>query len=589
MKKVLPVILISGAFGLGVGVGLGVWLSPTVPDSIAQKSMNSTQAQVNTDDAATPASNQVRPSGQSSSNTSAANLPFLSQADASGDQTLGDFAATWNDADQGATAFERRMNRAMIISQWAKQDLEEALRFVRENVHGKEDLDAISALYMVYAEKDLSGAIASIDSWTNREQKLRAKASILQIMGESDPFGAVKLWLDVDPRGYSQEVTYAAYQEDPARFMAEAAQLARDDRHHAMDSLVAAMVQDDSQLALTIAMGDPSIDARNRMINTILRKIGEQDPYEAIKVYQSLDAPNPNLYAIRNILAEMAVSDPEVALEYARNLDDYNDNNLRTVLIRIAQNDPAKAWTLANEESDSVNIFNIQQNVFSQIVSKNLTLAQEIVDGLQDNRQKEQFQSQLISFLAREDPQNALDYAYQIGDPQLEERALNNVVNQLARDDPKLALDFAMDNRDLANTNTISSALQGWMNVDGEGGLRWLTSLPDEDFRNEVGASVAQRVSYQNPELANQILDEITVADSQRSNLTRNLATAYLRRSPEKALEFSMKQQNPDLQYIALESVFAQWKNYDAETARSELLALNLEEGIQAKLLEKIQ
>lgn len=588
MSRPLPLAVLSAAFGLAIGVGLGVWLTPNLPQHIAQK------ASVHSEAAPTSASHikhaAVANAGELEI-TINADTPQSSSSplDIMPKTAPTNFEQAWADTSDKKTRFEQRWARAILMSQWAEKDPQAALAFLRDNIKGHKDADAVSALYMVFAERDLDGAIASLDTWKDHHFKLQAKASILQIMSETDPFGAVDLWLEVEPRGFSQEVTYAAYLQDAQRFLNQVDQLPREKRIHAMDSLVAAMSQEDPQAALNIALNEHSLNARNRMLNTILRKVGEEDAYAAIRIYQGLPESANNLYAIRQVLGTLAAKDPEAALAFARETDDFNQNNLRTVLSNMAQEQPERAWKIAMEESGSMKAQSMAVNVFNQILNRDPEMAQRLLADISNDHIQQQCQQQMLNQLARKDPQSALDFAFEVGDADLEKHAVNSVVNQLTRDDPKLALEFAMENRDLASDNAVSNALQHWFKVDEEAGYNWLNKLPDDARRAELGADVAQRLAYQNPDLAESLMQRVDIDADKQPQITRYIAQAYLRVDTDKALTYSLQQDDPKLQYAALESVFTQWKNYNAEAARQTLSTLSVDDEIREKLLAKFE
>lgn len=587
MKLPLPLMLISGAFGLAIGAGLGVWLTPALPDGVAR--INTPSIHLSARVAATEAPNSTAASVINTAPKNATdrslNSAFL-DLNANGST---DFAQAWSDASQKTTSFEKRWTRELLISRWAEQDLAAALAFLKSNIKGQEDADAIAALYAIYAQRDLPGAIASLEQWNDHQHRLKAKASILQVMSQSDPFGAVDLWLNTEPRGFSQEVTYAAYQQDASRFLAQIDQLPRDKRAHAMDSLVAAMTQDDPNAALNMALNEGSLDTRQRMLNTIIRKLGEDDPHKALELFNSLPGNTDNIYAIRHVLGNLAGDDPEAALKFVRNTDDINQNSLRTVLNRIAQDDPKYAWSLAMSENKSLQHNSLAINVFNQVLHQDPQLAKSLLSEVEDPNIIEQCRNQLINRLAQEDPQSALDFAYETGLPQLEENAVNAVVNQLAKDDPKLALDFAMSNQDVASEHSIGNALQTWFRTDQEASLNWLKTVPKEDQRANIGATVVQRLTYQDPALAEKIMAEIEIEENKVPNMTRQIAQAYLRLDSQKALEYSLQQSNPALQYEALDSVFTQWRSINKDDAERELLSLNIDDEIRTKLMGKHQ
>ncbi|MFP4157016.1 MAG: hypothetical protein ACLFU4_05295 [Opitutales bacterium] len=261
--------------------------------------------------------------------------------------------------------------------------------------------------------------------------------------------------------------------------------------------IVKAMVQADPERARSYVDGMDPGAARLQAINAVAHSLVREDPAAAIDFFNSLDFKDERRRALSGLSWQLVQNNPELAKEFMLTSEDpLVQRALSHQLARsLAEQDRDSALDWAGQIKDSSARENALRNIVSDWVVGDPQAAFDYIGGLEEENTLSLYQNALNNFV-REDPAEAVLWLEQLsGDGVLSDQAARSyqqAANAYVRHDPMAASEWiasleAGENRDGA----VSSLVQQIQQDDPEAGFRWAATMDDA---NQRGRSLEQSV-----------------------------------------------------------------------------------------------
>jgi hypothetical protein len=181
--------------------------------------------------------------------------------------------------------------------------------------------------------------------------------------------------------------------------------------------------------------------------------------------------PNTDLryMALRGVLSFMADTNPAGALQMARTLGDFPNNEpLSSVIYR--------QWAATDPQTAA------------------LAAAQENVDGWRSPV------GQVVRTWAGQDPAAAANWALSLSDPTAQSRSISQVMRQWAREDPIAAANWINALPPGGSHDSAVAALASSIAAtDPQYAVSWAQNIADENARNSALRRVSREVMWRNP------------------------------------------------------------------------------------------
>ena len=246
-----------------------------------------------------------------------------------------------------------------------------------------------------------------------------------------------------------------------------------------------------------------SLRQRYRLL--VNRAVAQREPEQVLQSMPAHVTRSPDsnrYYAAMNALAR---TDIDRALMYYESLSSQTARQAFANIIgtELARQDPERAiaWAQAQQRGPGSRML---RNVLAQVAISDPELAMAEIGQIDSRHLRQQTLSQVLSAVARDDPQQALVYLDQMNDPRDREAAAETIVGQWARSDPEAAVNwllasdapraqrlprqtgFAIVNND------VDAAIRLLPRVDERTAAEWRLMIPGELARQR-GAADAQR------------------------------------------------------------------------------------------------
>ncbi|NBV84774.1 MAG: hypothetical protein EBS01_00570 [Verrucomicrobia bacterium] len=233
----------------------------------------------------------------------------------------------------------------------------------------------------------------------------------------------------------------------------------------------------------------------------------KSDPAGALQWFAGLENGDQKNLARTSILNRIATVDPSRALDYANQMPAGEDQKqlLSRALAAIGKKDPGAAFAAAQTLPEGDIRKTGLDAVLTQIASTNVSEAQRLLSEL---------------------PPNSVSSAPAV------------ITSRLARDNPQNALDFAATLAEGAGRDAASGALaREWAGRDVEAAAKWLDSIPKGATRDSAVASFATRTAPRDPEGATLWASTLPPGKQRSATLTQTISI-WQRTNPAAAAEW---------------------------------------------------
>jgi len=413
----------------------------------------------------------------------------------------------------------------VLIARLTEIDPQTAADLATDAYHNK-NYGLLSQVYTNWATLNLEQAINSAINIQDTNLKNNAANGIIVAIDVND----VQLITETSKRlgiEVSEEVYVSKAAQEPEAAIQEAMFMdAGYERDSALQNIAATWAAKDPEQALAYAQDIPNNQIRQQLIESILFSWAETDPQAAYEVLQTLPTTAQTTNISYTIFTYMANENPGKALDLienipsARNRFDAYSATIQSWAAQDAQSAARYVDQLDNKQLKQQLAPTIVQYLSTQSPETALAWAQE-----QDPNGQLYLQNTVVSQIAAENPDRALQIALSSQQLELRQQLVVAVVNSLAYNDPVRAASMVdqIPESDL-NAETVSTVVYGWANSDPDAAMSWLSSKSGT-VREEGLISLGGQLASVNPDLAASYLPQLS--GSVRENWAQNIAYYY--------------------------------------------------------------
>ncbi|MDJ0710413.1 MAG: hypothetical protein QNJ14_08490 [Woeseiaceae bacterium] len=399
-----------------------------------------------------------------------------------------------------------------------------------------------------------------------------ARAQYLYRLADRSPDVAIEfinvLGNDVHRQEYVRWLAYYLARRDPHAALAHASQFRRKQDAKRYESYInGRMARDDPQATIERLLASGKTAARSSEFHAALSALASTD-IEAVKHYYGMARSAQERMTIASLIAtELAKSDPEGALEWARNNDTMHSPNLvMSVITQIASRDPQRALDEALKWPDQRFRSSMISSVVSQIARDDPAAAAEAVDQLSNRADRMMASQRLVSTWIREDPTAAIDWIKE-QDDETQRGTLQMAATQLAYSDLDAAIQLLPQLDEMAQTSLRQQIAQqlatSRTTAAAEEFIRQYEGQPGYD---QLQASVISAVAHTDIRMAKQMADQLAPGMG-RDQAYAQLISQQAMTDPTQAASWLNNIENEPLRGAAIGSIATQWEGKDPAAA----------------------
>ena len=403
---------------------------------------------------------------------------------------------------------QRRNNLSNLMSSWAGQDPDAALRFARSLERPQDRVNAlVSAVGSLDFEKP-EAITAVLNELPAGQTHVDAIRNVFSNRSQNDPDSAVR-WLRTLPEndrtaalsGDHYNWSYAG-NTDPAEMkpLLESSPGLMGNAS-LWSSTASSMAGEDPAAALTWAQGLESPAARRQSIQSVLQNWANEDPAAAIAHARALNDPELTKDALPSIFQNWANQDADAVLAWAETA---TGAEREAALLQ---------GTLAKADNDPV----------ASAAAVGAMLAAQA--GEKPSSALNDAVSQVAGSWFRQDIGQATAWAMQLPAGSAQESAVSTITQNWTRLDPVAASEWvqqlpAGDSRDTA----AQQLSQGIQYSDPESAFTWAASIASESRREEAVRQAAQAWMWQDRPAARTAIERAPVSENVRTALLEQLS-----------------------------------------------------------------
>ena len=413
-------------------------------------------------------------------------------------------AALW----QTLPADQRRGNLHNLVSSWAGEDPDAALRFAHSLERPQDRVSALVATVNALDFEKPEAINAVLNELPAGQMRVDAIHGIFSNQSQHDTAGAVR-WLLTMPenertaalRGDHYGWGGSEY-ADPAEMktLLEATPSLAG-RTHLWSSTASSMAGEDPAAALTWAQSIESPAARRQSILSVLQTWASENPAAAVAQARALNDPDMAKDALPNLFQNWANQDADAVLAWAETA---TGPERELALLQ---------GTLAKADNDPV----------TSAAAVDAMLAAKA--GEKPGTALTNAASQVASSWFRQDIGQATAWAMQLPPGGAQDAAVSTITQSWTRLDPVAASEWvqqlpAGDSRDIA----AQQLSQGIQSSDPESAFVWASSIASESRREETIRHAAQAWMRQDRPAARAAIERAPISENVRAALLEELS-----------------------------------------------------------------
>ncbi len=423
--------------------------------------------------------------------------------------------------------YQRENLLQIIIARLTEIDPQTAANIAVEAYQNK-NYSLLPQTYRHWAKIDLEAAITSANNIKNINQQSTAAQGVISAINANE----VQLVTEVSQRmgveaSKEQYVSIALIEkasQDPDAALQDAMNMATGyERDNALQGIVDTWATQDPQQAFSYVERIADNRIRQQLLETVLYRWAETDPQAAYNVLQTLPDTGRTSSISYTVFTFLANENPKQALNIienipsARNRVDAYNATIQTWAASDAQAAAAFVAQLDNKQLKQQLAPTVIQYLSTQSPDEALAWARE-----QDPSGQLYLQNTVISQMAAENPERALQIALASQQPVLRQQLIVTVIDNLSYNDPERAAGM-IDQLPYAdvNTDTINSVVYNWANNNPDAAMAWVNSKSGQ-IRDDGLISIGSQLASVNPDLAASYLPQLSgpVRESWAQNIT---------------------------------------------------------------------
>ena len=314
--------------------------------------------------------------------------------------------------------------------------------------------------------------------------------------------------------------------------------------------------------AFELPQSDPS---RSSTIRNLLKQLANTDPLAALELTNSISSLRDAERARTDILKVWANREPMAALAWAdTHLADIPSNlrssQMRAIMQGFAESNPKAAFSHASGLSEATPADMRYKNrllgavIETQIQSGGLADVQTTIALLADGPTKEHLQRELVDEWAAFDPDAAAAYVQSLGDA-ANTQLKTTLISEWAENDPAAAAAWlsTLSTEDPAYGRATTEITREWTRYDLTASSEWLNSLPASPELDRAVATYTFRAAQEDPPTAMSWAESIS-NDRMRSKMMEQVAANWKTEDPQSFTNYLDKSDLSEKEREQLES-----------------------------------
>ncbi|HVJ28882.1 MAG TPA: hypothetical protein VNA66_01115, partial [Gammaproteobacteria bacterium] len=446
------------------------------------------------------------------------------------DANTSELASMIRQAAAEPSSTERELALAVLLKRHSELDALGAVRLAREaGVGGL----ALSAVYGAWARKAPAQALAALSTVENPDAAAAVAVALIGALGnDAAAFDRVA---DVLAARDGEEA-FSTVNAAPGPLTPAGAAVAIVAPRSALGLTAQKWADLDPRRALAVAQDVDDERLRLALESTALRSLARIAPDEAFARLSASGTESHQVLLLGGVFAELARTDPERALAAASDLpQELRRVALQQALPQLAERDPlAAARYLENLPLGP------ERQVFIQTIARSYG-KRDAVAALAWARsmpERDNLVGAVLSGVAEQDPQRALDLALELTVPRERMQAIQFVAMTGARND---AAAEAFANRLLANDDRQLRESAGmmlvstWASRSPEGAMRWLLAN-GQNMPPNLFMQVGQQLAMRDPRTA--LAQSAQIPAAAREQWLQGVAQGYAQNDPRAAVDW---------------------------------------------------
>ncbi len=436
---------------------------------------------------------------------------------------------------QGKT---RRFSLEILFARYAELDAQAALSLADDL---RIDSSLRASVYGVWATNDTDGALSALQSMANSAASIDAGLAMIDAMGgDSLAFETVAAWMPEGTnlnRFQAKSIAALATTNGEAAFSQLQAMPKNAFRLDATNALARNWAQHDAQGALSAIGTIESYEERQAFQNELFKAWAKNDP-DAVASFLIATRPSDNqeVNAFGHALRQLAIVQPNELLAIADSLDPKLQMQAkRSALANIAKQDAQQAVAAFESMPEAFKRNTRAISEMSRALGRSdPELAIQWALSLPDERKHRA--GTILSALAKDDPDRALDMAFAVDNKRLRETLVSNVAANAihSSDNPGQILErFAQEFSGRNDEYMQGQLFSAWAKRDLDSALDWMSTYEGELGRYSL-SRLASDIVERDPQAA--IAASERIREKDRSKWISSVAQSYAASDPQAAL-----------------------------------------------------
>lgn len=350
----------------------------------------------------------------------------------------------------------------------------------------------------------------------------------------------------------------------------------------------------DSQAAYAAAMQLDGRRSKESALQAIINSVASEQPQRAIEManeYYGTDVGGRGRWIFQSIYRNWAKKDGAAARQSALALPEgaAKSSALSGAMAEWMADDPVEALAWLDSLPMDSAVYGSRKEVFRNFLNQNFEVAKEYIESVEDPLDKRQILESLqFHNLAwqksYEEIEEVFDWLGTVATGQVYDNRVSSIISAMAENDPDRAIDFVLNmgpgNARMNGLNSIGSKL---VEVDPQLAFDFVDSLPYEDEKRRALGSMGWRLSQQGVESASALVANNADPVVQRQ-LASRISSEWSKYDHAAALEWSKSLTDDQASKSALRSVLNNWIESDP-AATLAYVESTMEEGDQGSAL----
>ncbi len=394
---------------------------------------------------------------------------------------------------------ERRGALTILFSRLTEMDPASALAMSRSPPFASEPRFE-TAVWQSWARLDLEAALgqAVMEDAARRHNAAKALFAAYGYWG-NDTTDYISRTLGMQPGTATLALyMYQVADRDPAAAVAYVNTLQDPGKQHEAATLLGSYLgQYDFQRATRVASLFEATYLRDAYESAVASAAAQSDPIATLDELLANPALSGRLAQVQSAMQALAERDIDQALAYLERVSnpEHREQLANSVALQFARSDPdrALAWAKENDRSEHASILS---QVLSTIARENPELAVDEAQKLSSSMQKQHAFNMIAMLAVRHDPQQAVALLEHVDQPADRNMIAETIARSWMLSDPDAALEWMLKSDAADQGNLFAHAAQLMARADPDNAMRWLSRV-DEKHRPTWRIAIASNLATQ--------------------------------------------------------------------------------------------